>query len=111
MLESGSQVTIEGNVSNAEGNIDSQFNGIITMRLYDAEESVTTHGNGDSGVEFTYDENLRTIYLGQDSVEGGRYSIKFRIPTDIANNYRPAMGNMYAVSADGIEASGIDNNL
>lgn len=111
VLESGSQVTIEGNVSNAEGNIDSQFNGIITMRLYDAEESVTTHGNGDSGVEFTYDENLRTIYLGQDSVEGGRYSIKFRIPTDIANNYRPAMANMYAVSADGIEASGIDNNL
>lgn len=121
-VEAGEQPTIQarqmavvdGYITDYSGNVLTDFNGTITTTLYDAEKSTTSHGYSstkDDGKEVTFEEQGSMLYTGRDSVRNGRFSIKIAMPTEIANNFRPAALSFYAEAENGAEAIGLNNNF
>ena len=111
VIQASSQVEIEGRIVDAMGNTEEDFNGIITPKFYDAQESVETNGYGENGKKHVFYEYSNMLYMGQDSVKKGKFLIKFNMPSEITNNYSEALINLYANSDKGVEANGYFNNL
>ncbi len=104
------EVTIEGEVIDPNGHLMPNFSGILSTVLYDAEHSTTSHGWGD-GNEVTFEQQGTRLYAGNDSITAGKFKIKFAMPSEIANNYRPAALNLYACNNDGQEAASCMRDL
>jgi hypothetical protein len=108
-------VTLEGSVTDGDGNMLNDFNGTVNITLYDAEYSTTTHGytsNNTEGIELTFESHGSRIYSGATTVKDGHFTLQFRMPAEISDNFRPATANMYALSTDNsTSASGVNNQF
>ena len=108
-----SQVRLSGEVTDSRGRRDEAFNGRVSLTLYDAERSVTTLGrdiDGSQGRRFTYEDHGAKIFEGADTVIGGRWEMTVSMPSEIADNYRPATVALSATSATG-GAAGCDRRI
>lgn len=90
------QATIGGYVADPSGRPMADFEGLLASALFDAEQSVTTRGNGDRGVESVFDQHGGRLFVGSDSIRAGRFTIRLSMPSEVENNYRPACLNLYA---------------
>lgn len=111
VLKARQSMTLQGSITDINGNKATDFNGSVIPTLYDAEESVVTHGYGDDGKEYTFLDRSNKLSVSKDSVRNGEFTVKVAIPSEINapssfDNYTPAMLNFYASSNDGIEANG-----
>lgn len=108
-------ITVNGHITNAAGKPRNDFNGTVNTTLYDAEQSVTTHGYGDDGQQFTYQDRSNKLALSVDSVKNGKFSIKIVIPSEVISsfdNYSPALLSLYADNpTDSTEAIGSNSNF
>ena len=94
-------VTFTGTIVDHKGDKVNNFNGTVSSQLYDCDQSITTHGYGSGGVEFTYQEHSNRIAVGSDSVKNGQFSVKITIPSEISyDNYTPSLINLYAYDAE-----------
>lgn len=114
-IQARQEVEIKGKVTDNSGALLTDFTGLLSVSIFDAEMSVSTYGKGDSdsddaGAVVTYQDHPNRLYVGNDSVKNGEFSIKFRMPTSIVNNYTPAMAIFYAES-NGIDALGKNENF
>lgn len=106
-IQARQEVTLEGMVVDADGTTLSDYNGELTATVYDAEESVTTHGYNEESTDteescrVTYQEHSNRLYIGNDSIRNGRFTLKFRMPAAIVNNYTPALASFYAQGDQG----------
>lgn len=104
------RVTVEGEVLDANGALASDFSGSLYSTVLDSRDSITTLGNnivGDSPRIFQYEDYPNTIYVGQDSVRGGKFSFSFMVPKDISYSGKEGKLNLYAAdSSTGDEAQG-----
>lgn len=109
-IKARQDVTMEGRVVDSSGNLIPDFSGVFVPTIYDAEFSTTTlaHGNG---VESTFEEQGDRLYVGRDSIRDGRFNIKVAMPVEIASNFRTAAMNMFAYSADGRDAYGVNRDF
>lgn len=111
------RVRLQGSVYDPSGNIMDDFNGTVALTMYDAEYSTTSQGapTGGSkptqGEQITFEEQGAKLYMGRDSVVNGRFDITIAMPSEVADNFRPAALNMYAVATDGREASGCNRQF
>lgn len=99
-------ILLEGSVKDNSGNIAEDFNGIAELRLYDAETVVSTWGNGSAGVVDKYNDRKTRLYSGRVKVENGKWSTTIFLPSEIENNYSPALISLYASDSNGREAVG-----
>lgn len=97
-LMASQRATINGMLLNNDGTLMSDFNGVITSTLYDADISTVSKGNGTEGVQVAFDQHGSRLFAGTDSIKGGLFSIKVPMPSEIADNYRNASINMLAYS-------------
>lgn len=111
MLTAQSRPTLHGEVCDPSGQRMVSFDGWISLSLYDAERSFTTYGRGETGKEVTFDEQGERLYTGRAKVTGGVFDVTVAMPSEIADNYRPATLSMFAAADDGREASGVCRNL
>lgn len=109
----GSLLTIEGHITDPEGNLADTFNGQIYPLVQDNLETVVCNNNaGDVDTPYTYTDRLRTLYTCADVVTDGKFKFTFPIPLD--NNYSGQEGliSLYAATTDAtIEANGRFTNF
>ena len=102
-LAAGSVVRIAGHILKND-DVDADFNGIVTLTVRDAEETITCRLNNtsDDGAEeaFVYKDRTKMLYQGQDNVTGGTFSVTFAIPKDISYTDGSGLMTLYAVSSD-----------
>jgi hypothetical protein len=99
------QLVAEGRIVDSSGNTVSDFEGVLTPTLYDAEYSTTTLGR--DGDEVTFEEQGDRLAVGRESVKNGRFTVTLNVPSQISDNYRPAALNVYASGSDGRDAAGV----
>lgn len=104
-IQARQSVEIAGTIYDASGAEATDFNGYVIPKIYDAETSVTTHGYGD-GTEYVYYDRNNLLVLTQEPVTGGKFRFTVKMPSEISNNWSPALLNLYAVTTDGLEANG-----
>lgn len=110
-LPARGRVEVVGSILDSEGNLLDDFNGVATLTLMDAERVITTLGNGDKGVESTYNDRKTRLYKGRTNVVAGKWRLTVMMPPEIENNYSPALMNVYASDELGREASGFSDQL
>lgn len=104
-------VVLSGVVTDHAGRRMSDFNGTLSATIYDAEFSTTSNGRG-KGKEMTFEQHGKKLSAGSAPVADGEFTLKLNMPSEIADNYRPATVSLYAVS-DGnkAEAAGLSRDL
>lgn len=95
IIEARSTVRISGRIIDNEGNT-ANFNGPIQYTLFDAEKSIETHGWGDTGKVSEYLDRSSKLATGSTMVANGEWSATILMPSEISNNYSPALISMYA---------------
>ena len=113
IIQARQNVEIKGHIVDHNGKPLNDFTGTIHCTLYDAEKSTTTHGytNGDDGKEVVFEEHGEKLHVGRYSVVNGEFTIRFSMPTEIAQNFRPGTLNLYAQADNGMEAIGCNKDL
>lgn len=110
-IMAGQDVEFEGVVVDNSGRVIPDFNGKLYLTLYDAEYSTTSHGYGKNGLKYTFEQHGKRLQAGVDSVREGRFKAHLVMPGEIADNFRPATLNMYAIAGDGRDAVGLSSDF
>ena len=114
-LKARQSAILKGHVEDLDGVKMNSMSGSLYSVVYDSQESVTTHGNAegnDTGMELTYEEWSNVLYIGTDSLKNGEFEVRFKVPREINDNYRPGLISMYAYSeADNVDANGATSDF
>lgn len=101
------KVSIQGEVRLADGNIASNFNGIVYPSLFDKAVDVKTLRNDIGSRKTTFKLQKNLLYKGKASVKNGKFSYTFIIPKDI--NYEFGSGKLsYYASEGSLDGNGYD---
>ncbi|MDR1584731.1 MAG: type IX secretion system sortase PorU, partial [Prevotellaceae bacterium] len=100
--------TIKGAVFDEKGDsIVTDFNGTVSLALYDKEQQITTLNNDGEfdavtgkPYTYTYADRPNMLFSGKAEVKEGEFSISVMIPKDIKYNYGSGRINYYAQDAD-----------
>lgn len=103
---------LSGSVLDGMGGPMDDFDGYVSVTLYDAELSYNTVRN-DLTETLVIDEQGERLFAGRARVKDGRWSIDVVIPSEIADNYRPATLSLYARSETDslVEACGVSREF
>lgn len=116
-----STIEIKGYIADRNGNLLSNYNGVVFPAVYDKKTNQRTLGQdkGRSGsTEVSYEVQKSVIYKGKASVQNGRFTFTFVVPKDISYNlgygrlsYYAQLGNVDANgSFDSILVGGSSNS-
>lgn len=106
-----SRVTVEGVITNAEGNVLTDFNGWLFPVVYDRKAQCRTLANDNEGTEVDFTQQKSILYKGRDSVVNGHFSYSFIVPRDVAYQYDYGKLSHYAKSATSDAAGAYQNIL
>lgn len=106
VLKARGKARLIGRIANEQGATIENFNGTVEIRLYDAEKTIETLGNGEDGVVSYYNDRNTQLYRGLARVVNGKWETTVMLPSEIENNYTPGRFTLYAYSSDGKEAHG-----
>lgn len=87
---------LTGTITDPLGNHIADFNGTLQVTIYDASHSTTSNGYGEQGTPVTFEEHGSKLYTGILNVAGGRFDAPIAMPSEIADNFRPALASFYA---------------
>ena len=109
-LNSSSLLTVEGSVLDRDGQLDSLFNGVMDVKLYDKKTSHTTLGNYSLPRTYSFFEDV--LYAGKVSVENGKFSMECFIPSMVNFENGYCRLSFYAYdSTRVVEANGVCDDV
>lgn len=101
------KITVEGEVLGPDGNVATDFNGLLNPTIMDSRLSFETLDNNNTGNTFKYTDYSNILFTGNDSVRAGRFSFTFTVPKDISYSNEFGKMNLYASDkTNGNEAQG-----
>lgn len=89
VLQSLSKIKLSGEVTDVDGNIVSNYNGILSATVFDKEIERQTLANdntsdSDGIIRLDFTTLGETIFNGQATIENGRFEFEFVVPRDIS---------------------------
>jgi len=99
-------LAVKGEITDASQNILNNFNGNISITLFDKKTIVKTLGQNSDSYPKSFQVQNSILFKGNAAVTQGKFEIRFIIPKDIDYSYGPAKLSYYAYSNDSMEASG-----
>ncbi len=108
-LKALSLVTLSGHVENISGAPDPEFDGVISMAVYDKPLNIKTLAN-DGGNSVEYSETGNILFRGKTAVENGKFRFTFIVPRDINYNYGNGRISYYGRN-DAIDIKGSFSNI
>lgn len=103
VLPAGSLATFSGHVCLSDTEeVDPDFDGIVTVSLFDREETIVCKENKATvkGNPMVFTERAKTIFRGQTQAEGGKFCFTVTIPRDISYSNEAGRASLYAISKD-----------
>jgi hypothetical protein len=118
-LKALQKVTVKGQVFDADGNLQSNYNGILRPTVFDKPTKIETLVTDPDSKPFTFELLQAKLYNGKASIQNGAFSFSFIVPKDIAYNFGYGKisyyGNNATVDATGyfkdIIIGGYDDNI
>lgn len=96
---------ISGQVNQSNGNIATDYNGIVTVQLYDQPQTFFTLGNSAESPRTGYSTEKTILFNGKASVNNGTFKILLKVPRNIS--FGPGKANLkcYAQRTDSLSQS------
>lgn len=102
---------LTGRITSPDGTLLTDFDGVVSIDIYDALRSITSNANG-NGHEETFDRHGERLYSGSAQVKGGEFTLRIAMPEMIADNWRPATMSLYAAATNSnAEAIGVNREF
>lgn len=95
-LNSMETVTIEGEVTDYQGNLLNNFSGRVYPVVFDKSQTVTTLGNDPGSIPVPFSTQTNALFKGKASVTHGRFIFTFKVPRDINFQYGNGKLSLYA---------------
>lgn len=102
--------TLEGEVQDKSGALQTDFNGTVYLSLFDKPKTVTTLGNDAASLPTTFSDQSNVLFKGKASASAGKFSFKFRVPKDINFQYGAGKISLYAQNGTK-DGAGYSTNL
>jgi len=110
-LNAFDKVTIDGEIHDDNGQLNSQFNGILYPSIFDKNKLIKTLDNDGEG-SFEYLVRNNKLFKGKASIKNGGFSFSFIVPKDIRYNIDTGKISYYAKNEiEGIDAKGFNKNI
>ena len=104
-LTAGDTASVSGHIASPTSQSLTSFNGVATLTVKDALQTITCHMNPLDAAEMprkplVYTDRPNTLFVGSDSVVDGRFHISFAVPKDISYSDSSGLMLVHAVSND-----------
>ena len=105
--------TIEGFVAGVDTEIDTAFNGVVDVIVYDVKSYYTgSYKSNDHTYYYRYSYYHDIIFEGKATVENGRFGIDFPVPAEISQSSGACRVSYYAYdSIRNVDANGVFDQL
>ena len=87
-------ITVKGHILNPEGILDTLFNGVLDVRLYDRKSQYATLGQHDVPVNYAYYNDV--LFDGKASVTEGRFELVIPLPSAVSQGTAKTRLSYYA---------------
>jgi hypothetical protein len=105
-LRATDKVTMEGEVTDRNGNLLPDFNGYVYPSVFDKSQVIQTLANDPNSQATGFSSQTNLLFKGKATVTNGKFSFTFKMPKDINYNYGPGRLSLYA--EDGLrDANGL----
>ncbi len=81
------RVTVEGFVTDRNGNIRHDYQGVLYPTIYDKKQNFQTLGNNSDSSPFDFSMRNSVLYKGKATIEDGTFRFSFVVPGDISYKY------------------------
>jgi len=111
-VESASMMTVEGCVTDVNGDVDTDFNGFVKIKLFDKKVVSSTLSNNGIVDVFSFSEYKDVVFEGVGTVEDGCFATS--IPVSDALNYLDGNARLSYYAYDTIrhvDANGVHSNF
>ncbi|MEE4255510.1 MAG: type IX secretion system sortase PorU [Bacteroidales bacterium] len=95
-LTSMSEVSLEGLVVDYEKDTLDDFNGVVFIKLFDHELTMSTLGNRPGSIPSEFNGQGQILHEGMASVVNGRFQYQFFMPQNMVNSYGRSRFSYYA---------------
>lgn len=103
-------VKIKGNITDPQGFILTDFNGLVYPTIFDKASNYVTKQNDAAASQFNFLIQKNILFKGSAEVENGQFEFVFKVPKDI--NYAVGNGKIsYYASSATSDAHGYDTSL
>ncbi|WP_339634029.1 type IX secretion system sortase PorU [Bizionia echini] len=115
-LKALSRAKISGEVSDSNGMVLSNYNGVLSVNIYDKKTERTTLANdrvreGGQLIKMDFETLGATIFRGQASITNGQFEFEFIVPRDIGIPEGNGRISFYAKKANALDdQSGANSN-
>ena len=101
------RVVLEGKIVDESGATVNGFNGKIKTNVFDSRQKVNSIQTDDNGGHFSFFDYLNVVYMGNNEVKDGEFSVSFNVPLDISYAKDNGKMNFYAYDEEtGMDANG-----
>jgi len=109
-LRASGSYLLDGDVQDGAGNRISDFNGTVSVVLYDKARTVQTLGNDPSSPVTGFQQQSAILFKGMFRVDTGRFQMRIILPKDVS--FQPGRGrlSLYAFNTT-TDASGADTGF
>jgi hypothetical protein len=109
-LRALSKVTIKGHLEDYNGNILTDFDGVLSPSIFDKIKEIQTLGQDPDSPVLTFEVQRNALYKGKATVTDGHFTFSFIVPKDI--NYSFGAGKIsYYANSTSKDAGGFDTRL
>lgn len=98
-LSATEKITIEGEITDVQGNALTGFTGNVYPSVFDKPQTVTTLANDPGSQQTKFITQTNLLFKGKASVVNGKFSFSFKVPKDI--NYQYGNGKLSLYAEDG----------
>ena len=102
-IKAGSIARFSGHIIDSNGNMNTQYKGLVTGTIEDRMETITCNNYDFADRPITFNERTKTLYEGTDSVRQGKFNLVVRIPRDISYSNEPGRITLYSTGETGFE--------
>ena len=95
-LSSTEKITIEGEVTDLQGNILTGFNGAVYPVVFDKPQTISTLANDATSQVTPFVVQNNSLFKGKATVQNGLFSFSFKVPKDINFQYGNGKLSLYA---------------
>lgn len=99
------EASVVGFVSDANGNVLNDFEGIIHVKVFDKPSQITSLNNDEAPNAHAFEVRRSVLFSGVASVVNGQFGFEFVVPRDIDYSFGQGRISAYAVS-DSSDAHG-----
>ena len=94
-LKALSLVIVAGHIEDQDGNLKSNFNGVVSPLMYDKASKIKTLAN-DGGQTMEFDLRNNVLFSGKTMAKDGRFRFTFIVPRDIDYSFGTGKISYYA---------------